>query len=387
MKEREVTAPSEGNYKHATTSQDHCSGRGNCRFCGTLTGLKYTAISHTSPVTDVLRCQKEISLHSDKEREDYDDYLEEKEDDERYFKECQEKENERDDLNKTEETKKNREDRSMVYEGEYFPGVVKEVEDKKFYVSAMKMSGFNWKWYGEGQEDLLWYQREDNKSTSNDLDYERSKAPSVTTSSDLEYNNDEVSDTTRREEIPYKERMLAVTGKHIKNDGCHQKGSIDLCIAPHKSDCARIDLPHRQPWRQFGGSIRQVETGIDLISMTTWGLTTYFPLSLLQCRRILDDDYLDTLLDDGIHGQKLHENVCYQEISSQADLRKVANDEKITLRQVSHLIERREMSDITTQSSRYIQHKVCHVFTYGGKHRWDRGGGVHMLRELSRSAS
>nr|CAD7264031.1 unnamed protein product [Timema shepardi] len=34
------------------------------------------------------------------------------------------------------------------------------------------------------------------KSTSNDLDYERIKAPSVTTSSDLEYNNDEVSETT-----------------------------------------------------------------------------------------------------------------------------------------------------------------------------------------------
>nr|CAD7195964.1 unnamed protein product [Timema douglasi] len=39
-------------------------------------------------------------------------------------------------------------------------------------------------------------QQTSDKSTSNDLDYERSKAPSVTTSSDLEYNNDEVSETT-----------------------------------------------------------------------------------------------------------------------------------------------------------------------------------------------
>ncbi|XP_068082247.1 protein tyrosine phosphatase domain-containing protein 1 [Anabrus simplex] len=43
----------------------------------------------------------------------------------------------------------------------------------------------------------------------------------------------------------------------------------------------------------------------------------------------LDDSCLDAMLGDGIHGQQLHENVCYQELSSQVDLQKAAEDEKI----------------------------------------------------------
>jgi hypothetical protein len=42
----------------------------------------------------------------------------------------------------------------------------------------------------------------------------------------------------------------------------------------------------------------------------------------------LDDNCLDAVLGDGIHGQTLQDNICYQELSSQSDLRKAVENEK-----------------------------------------------------------
>ena len=42
----------------------------------------------------------------------------------------------------------------------------------------------------------------------------------------------------------------------------------------------------------------------------------------------LDDNCLDAVLGDGIQGQTLHDNICYQELSSQSDLRKAVENEK-----------------------------------------------------------
>jgi hypothetical protein len=42
----------------------------------------------------------------------------------------------------------------------------------------------------------------------------------------------------------------------------------------------------------------------------------------------LDDNCLDAVLGDGIHGQTLQDNICYQELSSQSDLRKAIQNEK-----------------------------------------------------------
>lgn len=42
----------------------------------------------------------------------------------------------------------------------------------------------------------------------------------------------------------------------------------------------------------------------------------------------LDDNSLDTVLGDGIHGQTLQDNMCYQELSSESDLRKAVQNEK-----------------------------------------------------------
>jgi hypothetical protein len=42
----------------------------------------------------------------------------------------------------------------------------------------------------------------------------------------------------------------------------------------------------------------------------------------------LDDNCLDAALGDGIHGQTLQDNICYQELSSQSDLRKAVENEK-----------------------------------------------------------
>jgi hypothetical protein len=43
----------------------------------------------------------------------------------------------------------------------------------------------------------------------------------------------------------------------------------------------------------------------------------------------LDDSGLDAALCDGITDQKLHENECYQELSSQLDLRRAAQEENV----------------------------------------------------------
>jgi hypothetical protein len=42
----------------------------------------------------------------------------------------------------------------------------------------------------------------------------------------------------------------------------------------------------------------------------------------------LDDNSLDAVLGDGIHGQTLQDNMCYQELSSESDLRKAVQNEK-----------------------------------------------------------
>jgi hypothetical protein len=43
----------------------------------------------------------------------------------------------------------------------------------------------------------------------------------------------------------------------------------------------------------------------------------------------LDDNSLDAALGDGIHGQTLQDNMCYQELSSESDLRKAVQNEKL----------------------------------------------------------
>ncbi|KAJ9575419.1 hypothetical protein L9F63_025631, partial [Diploptera punctata] len=53
----------------------------------------------------------------------------------------------------------------------------------------------------------------------------------------------------------------------------------------------------------------------------------------------LDDNCLDAVLGDGIQGQTLQENICFQELSSQSDLRKAVENEKFTLYQVEDVLQ------------------------------------------------
>lgn len=52
----------------------------------------------------------------------------------------------------------------------------------------------------------------------------------------------------------------------------------------------------------------------------------------------LDDICLDAVLGDGIHGQTLQDNKCYQELSSQSDLRKAVENEKFIVSSIAVLI-------------------------------------------------
>ena len=47
----------------------------------------------------------------------------------------------------------------VVYEGEYFPGLVLNITTLEVVVKVMTMFGPNWKW--PEQEDKLWYPRDD----------------------------------------------------------------------------------------------------------------------------------------------------------------------------------------------------------------------------------
>ncbi|XP_069693915.1 protein tyrosine phosphatase domain-containing protein 1-like [Periplaneta americana] len=53
----------------------------------------------------------------------------------------------------------------------------------------------------------------------------------------------------------------------------------------------------------------------------------------------LDDNCLDAVLGDGIHGQILQDNICYQELSSQSDLRKAVENEKFTPYHVDEVVQ------------------------------------------------
>ncbi|GFG37415.1 hypothetical protein Cfor_05161, partial [Coptotermes formosanus] len=53
----------------------------------------------------------------------------------------------------------------------------------------------------------------------------------------------------------------------------------------------------------------------------------------------LDDTCLDAVLGDGIHGQTLHDNMCYRELSSQSDLRKAFENEKFIPYHVDDVVQ------------------------------------------------
>ncbi|XP_023712308.1 protein tyrosine phosphatase domain-containing protein 1 isoform X2 [Cryptotermes secundus] len=53
----------------------------------------------------------------------------------------------------------------------------------------------------------------------------------------------------------------------------------------------------------------------------------------------LDDNCLDAVLGDGIHSQTLQDNICYQELSSQTDLRKAVQNEKFIPYHVDDVVQ------------------------------------------------
>ncbi|PSN44961.1 hypothetical protein C0J52_05490 [Blattella germanica] len=60
-----------------------------------------------------------------------------------------------------------------------------------------------------------------------------------------------------------------------------------------------------------------------------------------ECSQLtgLDDNCLDSVLGDGIQGQMIQDNICFQELSSQSDLRKAMENEKFTPYQVEDVIQ------------------------------------------------
>lgn len=52
----------------------------------------------------------------------------------------------------------------------------------------------------------------------------------------------------------------------------------------------------------------------------------------------LDDNFMDDMLGDGIHGQDINDNDCYKEIQSQLDLKVAAQKAKVNFVSVDEVI-------------------------------------------------
>jgi hypothetical protein len=69
------------------------------------------------------------------------------------------------------------------------------------------------------------------------------------------------------------------------------------------------------------------ERGLQYYPLCVYLLKT-LQLSIITFLSLgLDDNCLDAVLGDGIHGQTLQDNICYKELSSQTDLRKAVQNE------------------------------------------------------------